>query len=132
MLFYNNGTEYDDWLDMGVSDPLDRDANDMDAMIEIIREKMRDVSMVLTAKNIGKAQKDYALQALAALTHLERLYRESPDSPIDLLGISTPEMVNGEWIDARVRTTDLTTPTTQDSNTNASVSTRPHPDDKVR
>jgi len=131
-LFYGKNGDYSDWLDVGTNDPLDKVSNDMEAMLEIIREKIADVSTALLMAKPNSPEADRAMEALAALSKLDEFYRMPEDTPISvILGVFEPHIAetSGNRIDPRVRTTDLTRPD-EKNETDESDSIRPHPDDK--
>lgn len=134
-LFYRHDKEYKDWLNVGTDDPLDRKSNDQEAMLEIIRERIAQVSMALVTSPPNSVTVDRAMEALAALSKLDEFYRMPEETPIGaILGVFSTapqeeESGNGNRIDERVRTTDLTTPK-EDNETDSRDSIRAHPDDK--
>ena len=130
-LFYSNSPDYKDWLDVGTDDPLDKKSNDTEAMLQIIQEKVSEVSAAL-ARSGGKLSKiDKAMEALSALTKLDEYYRMPEETPIsDVLSDEGIVDVDGNRIDSRVRTQDTLTPDEGDS-VDDNSGTQPHPDDKV-
>lgn len=131
-LFYSTSSEYEDWLNVGTDDPLDRESNDTKAMLQIIQERVSEVNMAL-AENSGKLSKiDRGMEALSALTKLDEYYRSPAFSPIAdaLTDEGVIDEVTGNRIDPRVRTQDTLTPDEGDSVDDNSGS-QPHSDDKV-
>jgi hypothetical protein len=129
-LFYGDSPTYEDWLDVGTDDPLDKSANDTDAMLQIIQERVSEVNSVL-AKNAGNLSRiDNAMEAMSALVKLDEYYRMPEDAPISDV-LTEPEMdVDGNKIETRTRTTDTLTPDEGDK-VDDNSGTKPHPDDKV-
>jgi hypothetical protein len=129
-LFYTTNREYKDWLDVGTTDPLDRQANDQKAMLEIIRERIAQVSLVLSTDIGNTDRQDRATEALAALIKLDEYYR-MPDNAAMSLVFSTSRIdVKANRTDPRVRTVDLTQPN-ESNETDERDNLQEHPDDKV-
>lgn len=76
LLFVSEDSDYQDWLDLGVDDPVNVEANDMLVMSDTIRAKIMEVSRVIDTMN-SKYKERKARQALAALEKLQSMYQES-------------------------------------------------------
>jgi hypothetical protein len=128
-LFYADSGEYEDWLDVGTTDPLDKESNDEKAMLQIIRDRFAQVSVILAKESGNLSKIDKAMEALAALTLLDEYYRSPEEMSLAELFTGKEEELDPKADDPRVRTQDNLTP--NDNNEVNSESTREHPDDKV-
>lgn len=132
-LFYSDDQKYENWLDVGTDDPLDKKSNDAEAMLQIIQERVSEVNMALAKYANDLSKVDNAMAALAALTKLDEYYRLPEEMPISevLSDQNIPsDPASGNKIEPRVRTTDTLTPD-EGNQVDDDSGTRPHPDDKV-
>lgn len=130
-LFYSDTGDYEDWLNVGTTDPLDRESNDAEAMHMIIRERFAQVSRVLVEESTNLSKIDKAMEALAALKKLDEYYSMDGESNISSILSSPEENPDSLRIDPRTRTQDTLTPE-QNNDTDDSESTQEHPDDKMQ
>lgn len=82
LLFVSEDADYALWLDLGVEDPVNVEANDPIMMADTIREKILEVSRVVDTMN-NKVKERKARQALAALERLQGMYQESQSMLLD-------------------------------------------------
>jgi len=73
-LFYKEDSDLQEWLDLG-GNPLDVEGNDRMAIFDMINDKKALIYRVVANEN-NHAKRKKALQAIAALNELERLYRD--------------------------------------------------------
>lgn len=114
MLFYKKNSETSSLLDLGVPDPLDIRNNDAEKMLDAIDQAQRDVM-----KTWANASTDngrwISMRAFYALEALAQRYK-NPDIFATWGEIPVKQPVQGEYIDPRVRTQDLTTPASNEVN----------------
>jgi hypothetical protein len=130
-LFYANSGDYEDWLDVGTDDPLDRESNDKEAILQIIRDRFSQVSAVLASDLKDLSKIDKAMEALAALVKLDEYYRSEREMSLKELFGGQVEEVEEQEDDPRVRTQDTLTPNDDEEVNSGNSSIRQHPDDKV-
>ena len=121
-LFYSKQREISQYLEMGVDNPLDVYKNNVDGILSAIVDNRAKVMEAL-ANTTSPAKRWYAMQADAALTHLELEYIGEKDDEAE-------EGTTNNWVDDRVRTVDLTQPTQNDTAPQESL--KPHADDKPK
>lgn len=74
LLFQSQDAEFQDWLDLGVSDPTDIAANDPMTMADTIHDKYIEVSRIIHEETRAERRRK-ARQALAALDKLRSMYQ---------------------------------------------------------
>jgi hypothetical protein len=75
LLFVSEDFKFQVWLDMGVADPTNVDANDAEAMVQLIHNQMLIVGTVVN-ETTDVVMRRQAMQALAALVKLQEMYGE--------------------------------------------------------
>ena len=127
-LFYSENKKIKKYLDLGMSDPMDTESNDLEAMGVLIREKTAEVNKaIVNAKT--ESDRFVAFQALMALIYLEKHYQD-PQSTIDvMLGRADKEPV-GEMPESRVRTKNPADPSRDEADGEKRSTNIDHPDDR--
>lgn len=114
-LFYSDDKRIKELLDIGVSDPLDTEANDFEAVMQIVLEKISELSALIVNER-SDARKLIYLQAMSAIKFLKRYY----ENPEILFGSvqdqgNNPDPIAGQRpVEDRVRTDDDANPTDND------------------
>jgi len=111
-LFYSTDPKYTQYLDLGVSDPLDTESNDIMAIEALIVERTGEINKVI-ANSTDYAEKQLARQALNALIYLHKHYQDPEGSLQITLGEYAP-VTGAEGADPRVRNIDLTSPNAEE------------------
>ncbi|KKL26247.1 hypothetical protein LCGC14_2397220, partial [marine sediment metagenome] len=107
-LFFSRDKEIIRHLDIGVTDPLDTESNDIEAIKTIIHEKVSELNaFLINEPNSDKRR--LAFQSLMALIHLERHY-DNPASSTEIMLGNIDSNLASEKPDTRVRTGDGSTP----------------------
>jgi hypothetical protein len=106
-LFYNTDPSYSQFLNLGVSDPLDIFAQDILGMQQVIIEQMQVVAKSV-ANETNPDQRHIAIQCMYALAALQKLYAEPTPQNI-AIAFSEGEMLIGvepqpDELDDRTRT----------------------------
>lgn len=121
-LFYKQKSSTWKYLDIGVADPLDIDANQPETMLKTIGQAKRETlkAMANASSQSGKAD---AVTSYYALVHLENYYK-NPDVFVDFANIPEMPVFNnfgnsGNYVDPRIRNTDLTSPAPDEANRGA-------------
>jgi hypothetical protein len=103
-LFYSEDNQYSQFLDLGVDDPLNKDANDIEGLSEIIHEQLRKAnSVIVNSRNPN--DRVAATHAVYALAYLKKFYAED----MELHEVIVANQYNlgvGKEPDKRLRTED--------------------------
>jgi hypothetical protein len=140
-LFYSTDKEISRMLDMPIDDPLDIEGNAKDMMLDLIREKLIEVSDKLVNARTSNVR-DTAYRAVMALAYLDKKYREkvevtpegeTPTPPTPSLwadmgvGTSEPPGVTAE----RLRRTSMTNPQDNEASPDREKKPQSNSDDRL-
>jgi hypothetical protein len=133
-LFYNTDPDYTQYLDLGITDPLDIFAQDTVGMQQVIVERMQAVAKSV-ANEDDPDERKIAIQCMYALAALQKLYQEPTPENIAIAfsegKVDEPPLGAQEQGDLRTRTQNPGEPNPKESlNPQGRYGLKPSYDDK--